>query len=156
MKIALVALPIGGVGFCVLSVIQAAGRLGDQNTCVQHIKQVDLGVLVYANETSSYPTNLQAITNYCTDPNSFVCPGTGHRPGALSNASQWTDCVLVPRTYGDLMTNANLVAIYCAPEHHHNRYGVIARTDGRVDFVSPQDFWMRVNPPKEKTPTKRP
>jgi hypothetical protein len=137
--IALTLLAVAGLALCLLQMTTRPDYAEIASRCIHNLKNLQIGVEKYCDEHGSYPSSLQAITNYCTNRNWFVCPATRHKPGPMSDLLQWTDYGWVPRTIDDL-TNGNLPAIYCVPDHHHHSYGFVALIDGSVMSVGSNVF----------------
>ena len=55
-------------------------------------------------------------------PELFVCPATGHKPGAIKSVSEWSDYIYVGKM-ADYMIGAALVI--CPPENHGGKYGYV-------------------------------
>lgn len=107
--------------------------------CVNHFHEIGLGIAEYrADNHGRFPSSLSDVTRYCTTPDSFVCPTTGHTAGSLSDVSKWTDYVFLPMAETN-KTPSGTVVLYC-PLVNHGWAGLVLYADGSVQEVSPSDF----------------
>jgi hypothetical protein len=76
-----------------------------------------------------FPSSLSVLTD--VSPSLFVCPSSGHQPGAITNVDQWTDYIYVPDAQ-DWM-RLDLAILIDPPENHKGKYGYVLFGGGWVE-----------------------
>jgi hypothetical protein len=75
----------------------------------------------WEGDGDGFPPSLNVLTN--VSPTLFVCPSSGHHPGAVTNVDQWTDYIYVPGAQ-DWM-RLDLAVLIDPPENHKGEYGYV-------------------------------
>jgi len=77
---------------------------------------------------------LNKASAFDLDPNCFICPGIGTRPGTTANIDDWTDYIYVGNSIDYV---PGVVLIISPPENHHEEYGYVATGYGEVMRLPP-------------------
>jgi hypothetical protein len=135
-KILLFVIAIAIIAVFSTSVVQSLRGLSNQRQCIDNLKQIGLGMIRHADDhDGTYPSNFQAIVEYCTNIEVFVCPATGHKPGSTTTVDKWSDYHFVLR--GIPPKKDKVPVAHCVPEHHSKKFGVVLFSDGSVDLFPP-------------------
>jgi len=152
----IVVLGLAGGSYLLFGLWDYARTIATQAQCANNLKEICLAMRLYAAEhDNQWPRNLQSIAGYkgmCKNPAVFVCPRTGHKPAALSQAEQWTDYTFATLANG-MRTNDQGVAAYCLPKNHDGAFGLILFNGGRVSITPAKDFWMAVKTAETLSPS---
>jgi hypothetical protein len=100
-----------------------------EDACKQNLRELRLLVEESLLGDSHYPKKLNDIST--TNTWLFVCPETGHKPGALTNLDEWGDYIYVGNIPYLGAPNAGM--ILCPPENHGGKYGYVAYVLGNVE-----------------------
>ena len=142
----LLLLPFLGVvfvAFLVLVAMDGARQLSQQSNCNNNLKEIILFAKMYANDHhESYPAVFEELndTNYCckhSEASVFVCPGTHHQAGALTNIHEWTDYAYVSGLSESAPSKC--VVVFCLPEHHRGSGAYIGFVDGHIEWFPCKD-----------------
>jgi prepilin-type processing-associated H-X9-DG protein len=103
--------------------------------CMCNLMQIGKMVKLYSEEHSgACPASLQDLTNFCTNPRLYICMSSGHKPGSITNISDWTDYTFIPNS------GTNMVLAFCPPKNHGGKGGNIMFVDGSVCWYSAEPF----------------
>jgi hypothetical protein len=144
----------GGVWF-VFAALDAARAIAQQARCSSNLHEIGLAMRTYAiGHHDQWFPDFGAIIgcdDRCTNLAVFVCPRTGHKPGTLSQISQWTDYTFVTNASG-MRTNDHGVAAYCSPKNHDGAFGLILFNGGDVAIITATNFWQVVSTAETLSP----
>jgi len=119
--------------------IREKRREGNISHCVNNLSQIKLALLMYPGDHGgAYPPDFRELIPYLggrrTSPSLFVCYGSGHARGSMSNVNEWTDYVYIANLTESDPVSAPIV--FCPADNHYGRGAlVIERTGGRLKFV---------------------
>lgn len=143
MVLLLPGLVVVFVVFGVLCAVHGARQLSQQGNCNNNLKEITLYTMEFQNdhhETRPASFNDLNDTNYISQSRSsvFICPGTHHEAGALTNIQEWTDYAYV----SGLPANApaNCVLAFCLPECHRGEGANVASVDGQISWFPREPY----------------
>jgi len=137
MVLLLPSLGAAFVVFSVLSAVDGARQLSSQGVCNNNLKQIILFTKMYANDHyESYPAVFEWLndTNYCNHSKAsvFVCPGTHHQAGGLTNIHEWTDYAYVSGLSESAPSKC--VVVFCLPSNHQGLGANVGYVDGHIEW----------------------
>jgi len=120
-----------------LPVIWTIQDLGARSRCCEHLHYLDKALVAYCSPpATNYPSNLDMLSNDLS-PDLFVCPGSGNKPGSLTNVMEWTDYIYV--TGLSTSTPPGVPVLLCPPENHKGKGGSILDTDHSMRWSTNTD-----------------
>lgn len=96
----------------------------------------------WQGEGVQYPPDLSDVATP-TNTELFICPSTGHKPGAPKEVTEWTDFFYVTQAEED----PRVAMLLSAPEDHGGRFGIVVWESGYVSRVTPKEFEALVREP---------
>jgi len=115
IPILIIALTIAGCGR------KQSSEIIPHDTCSTNMLAIYFELLDWTLPSGDlFPPSLASLTD-CTNNALFVCPTTGHVPGAMSNVENWTDYIYV--SGGDEGTMCDVALLISPPENHGGKYG---------------------------------
>ncbi len=107
--------------------------------CLKNIRQIGIACCRYSlDHDNTFPTSFTQITNLISNPNTFVCSISGHKPGHLALVDQWTDYVLVTNLSAN--SSNDLILAYCKPENHKGKGCNMVRVSGSAMWSDSEWF----------------
>jgi len=82
----------------------------------------------WESSDDKFPPSFSVLTN--VSPSLFVCPNSGHLPGAMTNVDQWTDYIYMPSAHDWI--RLDLAVLIDPPENHEGKYGYVLFGGGWV------------------------
>jgi hypothetical protein len=82
-------------------------------------------------QANSFPSSFNEF--HTTNLTMFVCPGSGHAAGSMTNVADWTDYIYLDRA--EHISQAILIDVailICPPENHGGKYGHVLFGDQSV------------------------
>jgi prepilin-type processing-associated H-X9-DG protein len=120
----------------VLPNIHRTGGHGSRIACANNLKQVGIGIKLYADEHDDvYPQKFSEIIQYVSRHAAiFVCAESGNKPESIETVDEWTDYVYI---LGFSTTSApNAILAYCDPKNHNGEGGNILFVDGNIEWFN--------------------
>jgi hypothetical protein len=112
--------------------------------CGSNLSKIGRAALIYVNDhDAKAPLDFDSlIRSGLIDPNTLVCPCTGHKPKPGLPAVEWADYIMVSGIgahHGVL--DANAVITFCPPERHPDNIGWILFADAHVQGLKNDEFY---------------
>jgi hypothetical protein len=92
----------------------------------------------------TFPRTLAELEPFRVDPQLFVCPGTGGRPGSIRDVEDWTDYVYVGNN-SEVVPRAALVI--SPPVNHGGKYGYVLTVDLFIARLPAHEVEMLIKEP---------
>jgi len=122
-------------------VISAVNREGNKTLCIRNLATIGKASQLYTQNHTNFPSSLQCLTNVLNTAGEFICPVSGHKAGALTNVTEWTDYYFVAGLK-ESDPHECLLAYCNCPKH---KQGIVLSVDGAVTFYPPNDFQKLTN-----------
>ena len=120
--------------------------------CLMRLNQIGLLRALYSvDHKDGSPTNMAALMPYWPKYSRpeyrhtlslFVCPASGHTPGAPDKVDVWTDFQLFTNSFG---ADLDVPFAFCSPEHHDGIGGHILFRDGSIEWYASENFTNVMN-----------
>jgi len=148
--LAIAGIAIGYVGTVIFLMIIVAVALPSfcnvrdkarQIKCMANLKMIGSAAELHAvDNQDEFPSHLQSIAGpeYGIDPEVFVCPATGHKPGEMAQVDAWSDYVLVPGRKRDDPTDT--VLAFSKAECYPGEGGNVLFVGGHVEWCELEDY----------------
>jgi hypothetical protein len=134
------------LGLVVAPYVRIARSRAQRTSCMSHISMFAMGLVRYGmDHNGKRPLDLQCLTNYVYQPILWICPESGHKPGAMTNVAEWTDYGYVSGLTGT--DPAGAVIMFCLPENHKGVGANVLFNDGSVCWVGAEEFTALTNTP---------
>lgn len=142
---------IAGVFLCV-SVLLFAGdkqtrhRAGI-NQCLSNLHSIGWAMKEYHLRTGHNPHALSELVAYGLQATQFICPMTGHKVGAITNVSEWTDYMIsgsgLSSTVGVVQeTTGSVPFAICTASHGNQNQWHVLFMDGEVRSMPGSDAML--------------
>lgn len=107
-----------------------------RRSCANNLKQLGLAVIMWRGDhTNALPRNWSKMARYIGHhSNLLVCPDSGHEPGDIATATQWSDYRLV--TNPAPLAEDEAVLAYCSPTNHDDKGASVVFLDGHVEWLN--------------------
>lgn len=107
--------------------------------CMNNLRSIQRACMLYSvYHEAAFPTSFAQITNAFLAPETFMCPCSGHKPGALACVDEWTDYILV--TNVSRRSDGKWIVAYCKPENHKGKGCNIFHVKGSVMWSNSEGF----------------
>ena len=139
-KIFLLLLALGFLMFHLADRMATIRRRPRRPSCGSNLKQLGLGIMMWRSDhTNAFPRDWAEISRYIAhQPKLLVCPSSGHQPGDIATASQWSDFSLVTNPAPLFPSEAVLAC--CSPENHQGEGACVLFLDGHVEWLNSQEW----------------
>jgi hypothetical protein len=119
-------------------------KTGTVESCEANLRGIWFALKRWMGDEGRFPASLNLLAQDKVSSNMFVCPATGHPPGALTNVESWTDYIYFGG-YDD--STLGIPVLICPPESHGGRTGLVAWTDGHITSVPAAEVRSLVEKP---------
>jgi hypothetical protein len=101
------------------------------NLCVTNMTTLWWELTYWNFNGDSFPPSLSSLSA-TSNPALFVCPGSGHTFGPMTNVEEWTDYVYLSGPHMDSSMLLDTAVLICPPENHDGKFGHVVWGGGNA------------------------
>lgn len=115
------------------------------SACMLNLQEAYWALRVRLGDGYRFPASLSSLAETTTNSAIFVCPGSGHEAGAMTNVEDWTDFIYVGN-HEDIQ-DPDFALLISPPENHGGRFGLVLWHGGNVVRLSPEQTRRLIEAP---------